>query len=72
MTASGRPLIARWIARPPGQVFSTACQAAWPKPTTLDEHVIASLRVMDGELRAYEFCDERQVKERLRPYVWRG
>jgi 8-oxo-dGTP diphosphatase len=26
---------------------------------------------MDDELRAYGLCDEGQVKERLRPYVWR-
>lgn len=37
----------------------------------LDEHDSASLRLMDDELRAYEFCELRQVKERLRPYVWR-
>jgi 8-oxo-dGTP diphosphatase len=37
----------------------------------LDEHDLASLRLMDDELRAYEFCDQGQVKERLRPYVWR-
>jgi ADP-ribose pyrophosphatase YjhB (NUDIX family) len=32
---------------------------------------IAGLRLADGELRAFEFCDEGQAKERLRPYVWR-
>jgi 8-oxo-dGTP diphosphatase len=37
----------------------------------LDERTITNLRLMDDELRAYEFCDEGQVKERLRPYVWR-
>ena len=37
----------------------------------LDERDLASLRLMDDELRAYEFCDQGQVKERLRPYVWR-
>ncbi len=37
----------------------------------LDEHDFASLRLMDDELRAYEFCELGQVKERLRPYVWR-
>jgi 8-oxo-dGTP diphosphatase len=37
----------------------------------LDEQAIASLRLVDDELRAYEFCDEDQVKQRLRPYVWR-
>ena len=26
---------------------------------------------MDDELRAYEFCELGQIKERLRPYVWR-
>jgi hypothetical protein len=29
------------------------------------------LRLVDSELRAFEFCDEGQAKERLRPYVWR-
>jgi len=37
----------------------------------LDEHTIANLRLMDDELRAYDLFDEGQVKERLRPYVWR-
>ena len=37
----------------------------------LDECAIANLQLMDDELRAYEFCDEGQVKDRLRPYVWR-
>jgi ADP-ribose pyrophosphatase YjhB (NUDIX family) len=32
---------------------------------------ITGLRLHDNELRAYEFCDEGQAKERLRPYVWR-
>jgi 8-oxo-dGTP diphosphatase len=36
-----------------------------------DAQTIASLRLVDDELRAYEFCDEGQAKERLRPYVWR-
>ena len=37
----------------------------------LSEGEIASLHLHDNELRAYEFCDEGQAKERLRPYVWR-
>lgn len=37
----------------------------------LDERTIASLCLMDDELRAYDLFDEGQVKERLRPYVWR-
>jgi 8-oxo-dGTP diphosphatase len=37
----------------------------------LDEQTIASMHLADDELRAYELCDEGQVKERLRPYVWR-
>ena len=37
----------------------------------LDERDLASLRLMDDELRAYEFCELGQIKERLRPYVWR-
>lgn len=37
----------------------------------LDERDLARLRLMDDELRAYEFCELGQVKERLRPYVWR-
>lgn len=32
---------------------------------------IAKLRIVDSELRAYEFCHEAQARERLRPYVWR-
>src|SRR5260370_12743147 len=37
----------------------------------LDERSIASLRLTDDELRAYDLFDEGQVKERLRHYVWR-
>lgn len=37
----------------------------------LDEERISRLRLVDDELRAYEFCDKGQQKERLRPYVWR-
>jgi 8-oxo-dGTP diphosphatase len=37
----------------------------------LEQHEAAALRLMDDELRAYEFCELVQVKERLRPYVWR-
>jgi len=36
----------------------------------LDEDAIAGLRLMDDELGAYQFCNQEQVKERLRPYVW--
>ena len=38
---------------------------------TLNSDQVAGLKLGDGELRAYEFCDERQAGERLRPYVWR-
>ena len=38
---------------------------------TLNDRDIAGLRLIDSELRAFEFCDEGQAKERLRPYVWR-
>src|SRR5271155_5354162 len=37
----------------------------------LSSSVIKGLRLVDSELRAFEFCDEGQAKERLRPYVWR-
>jgi ADP-ribose pyrophosphatase YjhB (NUDIX family) len=38
---------------------------------TLSPDEVKNLRLLDDELGAYEFCDEGQVKERLRPYVWR-
>jgi 8-oxo-dGTP diphosphatase len=37
----------------------------------LGDEAIGSLKLADDELRAFEFCDEAQVQERLRPYVWR-
>jgi 8-oxo-dGTP pyrophosphatase MutT (NUDIX family) len=37
---------------------------------TLGQHAITSLQLTDGELRAYEFCDQEQAQKRLRPYVW--
>ena len=38
---------------------------------TLNDRSTEDLRLIDHELRAFEFCDEGQAKERLRPYVWR-
>jgi ADP-ribose pyrophosphatase YjhB (NUDIX family) len=38
---------------------------------TLSDSDIGALRLVDSELRSFEFCDEGQAKERLRPYVWR-
>jgi 8-oxo-dGTP pyrophosphatase MutT (NUDIX family) len=38
---------------------------------TLNDSDIDGLQLIDHELRAFEFCDEGQAKERLRPYVWR-
>jgi len=38
---------------------------------TLSNSDINGLQLVDSELRAFEFCDEGQAKERLRPYVWR-
>jgi len=38
---------------------------------TLNDSDINGLRLVDSELRAFEFCDEGQANERLRPYVWR-
>ena len=38
---------------------------------TLSDTHIKGLQPIDSELRAFEFCDEGQAKERLRPYVWR-
>jgi 8-oxo-dGTP diphosphatase len=38
---------------------------------TLTSEQITGLKLLDGELRAYEFCAEQDVAVRLRPYVWR-
>ena len=32
---------------------------------------VADIQLLDGELDGYEFCDEAQAAERLRPRVWR-
>jgi ADP-ribose pyrophosphatase YjhB (NUDIX family) len=37
----------------------------------LDDEAISQIRLVDRELRDFDFCDEGQAKERLRPYVWR-
>ena len=37
----------------------------------LSNQAISKIRLIDDELRAFEFCDQGQAKERLRPYVWR-
>jgi 8-oxo-dGTP diphosphatase len=38
---------------------------------TLSHRQIVDLKLLDGELRAYEFCIEEDNAARLRPYVWR-
>ena len=38
---------------------------------TVSHGQIVGLKLLDGELRAYEFCTEEDVAARLRPYVWR-
>ena len=38
---------------------------------TLNPGAIETIQLLDNELRAFEFCDEGQAKERLRPYAWR-
>ncbi|MGH3909039.1 MAG: NUDIX domain-containing protein [Pseudonocardiaceae bacterium] len=37
----------------------------------LRDEQIASLKLLDDELNAFEFCNEQQAQQRLRPYVWR-
>jgi 8-oxo-dGTP diphosphatase len=37
----------------------------------LDHRQISGLRLLDGELRAYEFCTDEDIAARLRPYVRR-
>ena len=37
----------------------------------LSNEAISKIRLIDDELRAFDFCDQGQAKERLRPYVWR-
>ncbi len=36
----------------------------------LTEQQISTLRPVDNELAAFEFCDKEQAARRLRPYVW--
>jgi 8-oxo-dGTP diphosphatase len=38
---------------------------------SLSDVQIANLKLLDGELRAYEFCTPESAAARLRPYVWR-
>ena len=37
---------------------------------TLTSKQIAGLKLLDGELRTFEFCTEEQAAGRLRPYIW--
>ena len=37
----------------------------------LSTEAISKIQLVDNELRAFEFCDQGQAKERLRPYAWR-
>lgn len=37
---------------------------------TLTQQQISALHPTDNELAAYEFCNEEQATQRLRPYVW--
>ncbi|MCA1606964.1 MAG: NUDIX hydrolase [Acidobacteria bacterium] len=36
----------------------------------LTEQQISTLQPADNEVAAFEFCDEEQAAQRLRPYVW--
>jgi len=38
---------------------------------SLSEEQIGELKLLDGELRAFEFCIKETAAVRLRPYVWR-
>jgi 8-oxo-dGTP diphosphatase len=38
---------------------------------TLSHGQIVDLKLLDGELRAYELCTEEDIAARLRPYLWR-
>ncbi|WP_322769771.1 NUDIX hydrolase [Frankia sp. Cr1] len=37
----------------------------------LSDEQIATIKISDGELSAFEFCTHEQAQQRLRPYVWR-
>lgn len=37
----------------------------------LSDEQIAMIKILDGELSAFEFCTPGQARQRLRPYVWR-
>jgi 8-oxo-dGTP diphosphatase len=37
----------------------------------LSDAEISGLRLLDDEIRAYEFCDRGEAEKRLRPYAWR-
>ena len=37
----------------------------------LNAEATRGIKLLDEELRAFEFCDQEQAGERLRPYVWR-
>jgi 8-oxo-dGTP diphosphatase len=38
---------------------------------TLTDDQLPNLKLLDGELRSYEFCPRETAAARLRPYVWR-
>ncbi len=37
---------------------------------TLTDEQIATLKPLDNELAAFEFCTPQKASQRLRPYVW--
>ena len=37
---------------------------------TLTSERISRLKLLDGELRAFEFCTGEEAADRLRPYLW--
>jgi len=37
---------------------------------TLTSEQITSLKLLDGELRTFEFCTAEEAADRLRPYIW--
>lgn len=64
----GRLLVVDWVS--PHEPWDDLLSMVFDSQTLSDED-ISRIRFRDHEISAFEFCNREQIRERLRPYVWR-
>lgn len=64
---AGRLLCLDWVS--PHGPWDDSLMFIFDGGTLIDDE-LAKLKLLDGELHAYEFCSWQDAAARLRPYVW--